>query len=67
MGTINAEWHRAHVMPKNPTDQQRANWHYDHALHCGCRQLTVSTIKLLKANGYAIPELPLSPSQGPQV
>ena len=42
MSKINAEWHKAHVMPKNPTDQQRAEWHYEHALNCGCRAITPS-------------------------
>ena len=28
MSKINAQWHLAHVMPKNPTDRQRAQWHY---------------------------------------
>lgn len=56
MGKINAEWHRAHVMPKNPTDRQRAEWHYAHALHCGCRELTPSLIALLKAQGFQPPD-----------
>jgi hypothetical protein len=27
MGKINATWHRAHPMPKNPTVDQRIEWH----------------------------------------
>jgi hypothetical protein len=36
--TVNADWHRAHPMPKNPTFEQRVAWHREHASHCGCRQ-----------------------------
>lgn len=55
MSKINAEWHRANVMAKNPTDKQRAEWHYEHALHCGCREITPSIAALLKAQGYKVP------------
>jgi hypothetical protein len=34
---INAEWHRKNKMPKNPTDEQRLNWHVDHMANCNCR------------------------------
>jgi len=36
---INAEWHRAHPMPKNPTLDQRVAWHVAHARNCGCREM----------------------------
>lgn len=55
MGKINAEWHGKHPMPKNPTEAQRAAWHYEHALHCGCRAITPSIAALLTAQGYAVP------------
>ena len=58
MSKINAQWHLAHVMPKHPTEQQRAQWHYEHALHCGCRAITPSIAELLKANGYDVPPAP---------
>jgi hypothetical protein len=35
--SINAEWHRAHRMPKHPTLEQRLEWHREHARHCDCR------------------------------
>ena len=57
MGKINAEWHRANPMPKNPTDLQRAQWHYEHAFHCGCREITPSIKALLKAQGLKPPTL----------
>lgn len=56
MGMINAEWHRTHLMPKNPTESERAQWHYDHAMHCGCREITPSIAALLKANGLNLPK-----------
>lgn len=55
MGKINAEWHRAHIMPRNATDAQRAAWHYDHAQQCGCRAVTPSIAALLQAHGYELP------------
>ena len=56
MGKINAEWHRAHPMPRNPTERQRAEWHYEHARHCGCRAITPSITALLHAHGFDRPE-----------
>ena len=56
LGKINAEWHKSHPMPKKPTAQQRAAWHYEHALHCGCRALSPSIVALLTLNGYQVPK-----------
>jgi hypothetical protein len=36
---INAAWHRANPMPKNPTLDQRIAWHVAHARNCGCREM----------------------------
>lgn len=36
MGKINAAWHKAHKMPKNPTHEERMDWHREHAKHCQC-------------------------------
>jgi hypothetical protein len=36
-GKINAKWHASHVMPPNPTKEQRVRWHAEHAEMCGCR------------------------------
>jgi len=33
---LNAEWHQQHPMPKNPTLQQRIDWHLAHQKNCGC-------------------------------
>ena len=37
MGKVNAEWHRAHRMPRNATLDQRVKWHLEHLEHCACR------------------------------
>ncbi len=37
---INAEWHLANRMPKNPTLKERARWHFEHEKHCQCRTMT---------------------------
>jgi hypothetical protein len=34
---INKEWHLAHKMPKNPTFEQRLEWHREHNKNCSCR------------------------------
>jgi hypothetical protein len=36
---INAAWHRKNPMPKNPTLDQRIQWHISHAKNCGCREI----------------------------
>lgn len=35
---INKEWHLHHTMPKNPTVEQRIEWHLEHLKHCHCRE-----------------------------
>lgn len=45
---INAEWHRAHTMPKNATPQQRLDWHLAHAKACACRRLSAAQLGELK-------------------
>lgn len=36
---INAAWHEKHRMPKNPTLDERIEWHIEHAKNCGCREI----------------------------
>lgn len=55
MGKINVAWHEAHKMPDNPSEQQRAEWHYSHALNCACRKVTPSIQALLDSHGYKLP------------
>ena len=45
---INAEWHKAHRMPKNPTLEQRIVWHKEHAEQCACRPLSEKMKEAIK-------------------
>ncbi len=45
--TINKEWHLAHKMPKNPTEEQRAKWHKEHAKQCECRAVSPKIQELI--------------------
>jgi hypothetical protein len=56
MAKLNRDWHRAHPMAKNATERQRAEWHYEHANHCGCREVTPTIAALLAANGFKLPK-----------
>jgi hypothetical protein len=40
-------WHKTHPMPKNPTVQQRIEWHLAHARHCACRPIPAGVAKLI--------------------
>lgn len=42
---INKEWHLKNRMPKNPTLEERINWHIEHAKHCSCRAMPKSIKK----------------------
>ncbi len=35
----NKEWHQANKMPKNPTLEQRIDWHLEHSKNCSCRPI----------------------------
>jgi hypothetical protein len=37
MQKINVGWHKKNRMPKNPTIEQRIEWHLEHHKHCNCR------------------------------
>jgi hypothetical protein len=55
MEKINKEWHLAHLMPKNPTLDQRVEWHIAHARVCTCRsKLPGSVEKEIKKRGIKI-------------
>ena len=56
MGKINAEWHLAHPMPKRPTDEQRIEWHLEHARNCTCREPTKGVIELMRKHGVQLPQ-----------
>ena len=48
MSNINKEWHEEHKMPKNPTEEQRINWHLEHVKHCSCRGIPAGVLKQIK-------------------
>lgn len=48
---LNAEWHEAHRMPKNPTLDQRVEWHAEHMAHCACRKPTGMILEELVRRG----------------
>ncbi len=48
-GKVNREWHDTHVMPKNPTREQRVEWHAEHALACACRDVPAGLLAEVKA------------------
>lgn len=45
---INAEWHGANKMPKNPTLDQRIEWHLEHVKNCPCRPLQGKILEEIK-------------------
>lgn len=51
---INAVWHTAHRMPKNPTLDQRIDWHVKHARNCSCRELTSKLKEEIKKRNITI-------------
>jgi len=48
MQKINTEWHKKNRMPKNPTIEQRIEWHLKHHKHCSCRPIPEKLLKELK-------------------
>ncbi|MER3374673.1 MAG: hypothetical protein RIM83_08570 [Allomuricauda sp.] len=36
---LNKDWHTANKMPKNPTIDERIEWHLEHQKNCGCRDI----------------------------
>ena len=45
---LNADWHRGHRMPKNPSLAQRIAWHEEHARVCSCRPMPDSITAALR-------------------
>lgn len=52
---INAEWHKKHRMPPNPTIDQRIAWHLEHLKNCKCRSdLPAGLMEEMKKRGIKI-------------
>jgi hypothetical protein len=54
MPKINAIWHKANKMPKNPNIDQRIKWHLGHARHCQCRPLGGKIFQEIKKRGLKV-------------
>ena len=52
---MNAAWHKAHPIPKNPTLDQRVAWHLDHARNCGCRPIAGKIRYEMLKRGIKVP------------
>lgn len=50
---INASWHSANKMPKNPTIEQRIEWHLAHVKNCECRPLDGKILEEIKKRKIA--------------
>jgi len=50
--SINKQWHETNVIPKNPTIDQRIQWHTVHAKHCGCRPIPEKLMKIIEERKY---------------
>jgi len=46
--TVNRGWHLKNKMPKNPTQNQRMEWHIEHMKNCGCRKPTEKILREIK-------------------
>jgi hypothetical protein len=45
---LNREWHLAHKMPKNPSEEERLHWHAEHMKHCKCREVPPKLLAEMK-------------------
>lgn len=45
---INKTWHQRNIMPKNPTLQQRIQWHRTHSEQCACRPVPEKLLSVAK-------------------
>jgi histidinol phosphatase-like enzyme len=51
---INAKWHKANRMPKNPTFEQRMKWHIAHMENCNCRKPSPKLLEEMKKFGSGV-------------
>lgn len=47
---LNKEWHEKNRMPKNPSVDERRQWHLQHAKHCACRPIPPKLLAAIKKN-----------------
>lgn len=65
MGKVNASWHRANPMPKNPTIGQRMEWHLAHVGACTCRPIPPGILDEIKRRGMVLPSGPMGIDRHP--
>ena len=52
---MNAEWHRAHVLGRGASLDDRVTWHLEHARACGCRAIPAGIVAEIRARGLDVP------------
>ena len=52
--SINKDWHQKNRMPKNPTLEQRVQWHTEHAKNCSCRPFPENLLPKTKSSAESI-------------
>jgi hypothetical protein len=50
---INAKWHIANKIPKNPAVDQQIIWHLEHVKNCTCRPLGGKILEKIKKRGMS--------------
>jgi hypothetical protein len=48
---LNAAWHKENRMPKNPTFEQRMEWHLLHQKNCSCRPIPKKLAEEMEKRG----------------
>ncbi len=54
VGKTNKEWHLAHKMPRNPSEDERLTWHLEHAKSCACREIPPDMVELAVRRGLMV-------------
>jgi|WetSurMetagenome_2_1015567.scaffolds.fasta_scaffold00428_24 hypothetical protein len=57
--SINRAWHEKNKMAKNPSDEERMNWHIEHVKNCACRRPSAKLLAEMKKIGFK--EVKISP------
>ena len=52
---MNREWHALHRLTPNAKIEERLNWHLEHAVNCGCRDMPATIKRELEARGLLAP------------
>jgi hypothetical protein len=50
---INKEWHDKNRMPKNPSFEQRVQWHLAHTKNCNCRPIPKKLLEEMNKKGVS--------------